>query len=960
MRRAASHPILFLLLVSALILTGPSLSRADDARVMLLEDTLDASRLHYPLLISEGRGYRIRCDSQADEEAVIQGLGFTSVPSQILSAVDAQTSAADPASNPLLCPTDATYPIKIFAHDSGSGMVHYLQFPSAIGASTFTDRIYVPGCKGLADALLLDLTQALDADPTPFFAGKIHRIACLTGPPLDDPPNTFAKWCAKGDRTAAETATVMAVLDSTPGGVAALGNPAACDEAQSFLTSISILNLNGTGVQALEPVAVLAHLTSLSLAGNAIADLGPLKTMRALTSLDLADNDLGNINALAPLTLLTRLSIAGNHVSDIRALSGLAQLTNLTLDRNSIADLSPLQLLSALSSLSIAANGLTGEMLDPLSALGGLILLNLADNNIEAFANLGNFPSTLTINLAGNPIVAAGGQSFADICVLNRDAATPFGQTVRALVALQGGGTCSAVGNALLATTSLDLSAKIISDLRPLASLPHLTDLNLSANAITDLSPLSGLIHLTTLNLKTNAITDVRPLAPLTGLINFDISENPIQISDFLSACLMRQQTDAVSGPQAREVNALLTISGKTTCGEAATDLKDRQFAEARGQGLLSVNFFPVMANLTALDVSDNNLTDLGALAAIPGLTSLRARNNQISSLQAVLALRRLEQLSLDGNPLQNIFSIGQLNKLTRLYVSDTQVRSILPLADLPMLVDAGMRNLALNYGSFAEYCLVYRFDSIALGNNRAFMAAIDSRMQADHVDTGDCGAVDNWVQAQTVLSLNTKSIIAVGPIAFFRSLQELHLFDNSISDATPIASLTNLRKLNLSTNKLTSFPRLGSTGLRELLLSENRISDLGNLSGMTQLTDVSLRGNRVSDGGPLASNTGLASVDLRGNLIGQNDSFGIFSYIDKTYLGDNPICASFATINPDIAGACDREPLFWIRPELFPLGSGLSRFVESCNNPPCLENIIIQPGIITQPGTMDRIFIHP
>ena len=98
-----------LLGMAALLVAGFTTVHAQEGpRVVLFEDpALSADRLHYPLLISAGRGYRMRCASQEDEEAVIRGLGFTTVPAQILTAVDADIIAADPTSNPLLCPSAA-------------------------------------------------------------------------------------------------------------------------------------------------------------------------------------------------------------------------------------------------------------------------------------------------------------------------------------------------------------------------------------------------------------------------------------------------------------------------------------------------------------------------------------------------------------------------------------------------------------------------------------------------------------------------------------------------------------------------------------------------------------------------------------------------------------------------------------------------------------------------------------
>ncbi|MBZ0089170.1 MAG: leucine-rich repeat domain-containing protein, partial [Thermoanaerobaculia bacterium] len=298
-------------------------AHAQSPRVVLFEDPqLGADRLHYPLLISGGRGYRIQCTGQDEEEAVIRGLGFTTVPAQILTAVDPEVVAADPAANPLLCPSGDRYPIQVFASDGPEGRVYYLQFPAAFGSSAFTDRLYVPRCAGLVAALKLDLEQARVADPTPFFQGKIHEIPCLSGnAPFGAPPESFAEWCVKGDRTAAETATVDAILQATPVGTTALGNPTACTDADQFLRSVQTLNLNGKGVQSLAPLSVLGHLTSLSLVGNQVTDLAPLSKLRALTFLDLSHNQIASVVALAPLTTLTRLDLSDNQIQDVRFLS---------------------------------------------------------------------------------------------------------------------------------------------------------------------------------------------------------------------------------------------------------------------------------------------------------------------------------------------------------------------------------------------------------------------------------------------------------------------------------------------------------------------------------------------------------------------------------------------------------------------------------------------------------------
>lgn len=934
-----------LLRLTLVLLGGITVAQAQSPRMVLFEDpTLSATRLHYPLLLSStGRGYRLLCANQGDEEAVIRGLGFTAVPSQILTAVDESIIAADPTSNPLLCPSAADFQIQVFASDGPDGLVHYLQFPSAIGSTTFTDRLYIPGCVGLVDALKIDLGQAKSADPTPFFQGKIHEISCLNGTPVDVAPKDFSAWCLKGDRTPAETATVLAMLDATPVGISALGNGAACAAAKGFLSTVPSLNLNGKGVQSLAPLSVLGNLTSLSLAHNQISDLSPLTKMSTLTFLDLSDNKIATIVALAPLTTLTQLNLDDNQVGDIRFLSALSRLTSLSLNGNSVNDLSPLQFLQALTKLSLARNGLTGNKLEPLTALGALTDLDLSGNKIETFAHLGEFPSTVEIDLSRNPIVSSEVRSFLDLCVLHRDAPTPFGQTIRVIVEQFGGGACSAVNEKVLSTTTLDLSKKGISDVGPVGALTHLAVLNLSDNAISDVKALSGLVNLIDLNLVGNRITDIRPIGPLTKLTKFEASGNPISLADFVSACLMRKHDGLLTETQSTEVKALLDISHQTTCQEARAILSQRLSIDASNRGLSTLDYFSVLDSVKDINLSHNRITDLLALRPLRNLIVVVAANNKITkitSLNAVTSLHQLEALDLDNNPLLGLDGIAALTKLKRISFSNTAVQRVEPLMRLPLLEQVHMRTLPLNLLRFGEYCFVQRFDPIALGTDGLFMAAIETPLIRAGVDVRDCDAVEQWVRNLKTLTLNKKGIISIEPISFFTALEELYLYDNSIRDVGPISKLQQLNTLNLTSNRITALPRFQSTHMKSLYLNANDISDISQLSHLAQLTSLSVKDNKITNPSPLVGLPSVTWLDLRNNLIGPIGS--VVSIIGrKPYLKGNPICTDvlhqpfgihqpFAGFFPIIQESCRREPMPFI-------------------------GTTIVPGIFTKPGVIKR-----
>ncbi|MDX8482087.1 RICIN domain-containing protein [Mesorhizobium sp. VK24D] len=411
-----------LLLLALFWVSAVAPARAEEPRVVLFEDpTLNATRLHYPLLISEGRGYRIRCDHQADEEAVIRGLGFATVPSQVLSAVDNAVVAADPTANPLLCPSGENYPIKVFAHDAGSGLVYYLQFPTDFGSTSFSDQLYIPGCAPLVAELKLNLNQAIDADPSPFFAGKIHTIACVAGAPVAGRPPTFASWCIKDDLDPAQRATVEELLDLTPGGASALGNAAGCASAQDFLASSTTLDLAGRRLTNLEPLATLTHLSSLTLSDNEISDTRDLEKLTELTFLDLSRNKINNINVVAALKKLTDADLSFNQIADLRPLASARALTRLVLANNKITDVSPLRFLQDLATLDLSKNRIADAR-----ALMDLTKLTAPNLRANRLATVQSVSGILRYNpaLDGNPVcisrpeqsTAASGKIF-EACI---------------------------------------------------------------------------------------------------------------------------------------------------------------------------------------------------------------------------------------------------------------------------------------------------------------------------------------------------------------------------------------------------------------------------------------------------------------------------------------------------------------------------------------------------------------
>lgn len=150
-----------------------------------------------------------------------------------------------------------------------------------------------------------------------------------------------------------------------------------------------------------------------------------------------------------------------------------------------------------------------------------------------------------------------------------------------------------------------------------------------------------------------------------------------------------------------------------------------------------------------------------------------------------------------------------------------------------------------------------------------------------------DLVALDNdlWCQGQGIASLEG--------LQGATNLKWINFGSNSIVDATPLSGLTQLWKLELNNNQLTTLealrpltnlqqlrvdynseelsslePLAGLTQLTNLDVNVSSVSDLSPLSGLTNLTDLSVNNSAVVDVRPLAGLAQLSYLALSGNDI--------------------------------------------------------------------------------------------
>lgn len=137
----------------------------------------------------------------------------------------------------------------------------------------------------------------------------------------------------------------------------------------------------------------------------------------------------------------------------------------------------------------------------------------------------------------------------------------------------------------------------------------------------------------------------------------------------------------------------------------------------------------------------------------------------------------------------------------------------------------------------------------------------------------------------------------------YLTNLEYLDIDNNIIkNNLTPLSKLTNLKKIDLSDNRISDVSSLSKlTNLNAIELNDNQISDLSPLSNLTNLTSLYVGDNKISDLSPL-SNLNLRTFMAQGNQISDltplSDKPGLrYLYLDYNQISDLSVLPDFTQI---------------------------------------------------------------
>lgn len=179
---------------------------------------------------------------------------------------------------------------------------------------------------------------------------------------------------------------------------------------------INSIDISGTSVTDLSPLASCTKLVEFYADGCGISDISALSTCIELNVLSLNDNELTSLAGLENATVLQHVFLNNNQLADVSILEKSAgNLKSLFIRNNQVSDISFLETCVALQYVGLDNNKIT--TLSSLENASELIGLSASGNQLTATTGIEGLKKIQCLNLADNDITVVGGTEtivFAD------------------------------------------------------------------------------------------------------------------------------------------------------------------------------------------------------------------------------------------------------------------------------------------------------------------------------------------------------------------------------------------------------------------------------------------------------------------------------------------------------------------------------------------------------------------
>ena len=255
------------------------------------------------------------------------------------------------------------------------------------------------------------------------------------------------------------------------------------------------------------------------------------------------------------------------------------------------------------------------------------------------------------------------------------------------------------------------------------------------------------------------------------------------------------------------------------------------------------------LTGLQSLDLMETSVSDISSIATLTDLRSLGLMGIQVSDFSPLEKLTELQSLNLIGTPISDLAPIKDLRNLRSLELGNVKISDLNLLVNLPKL-----QSLALAGASISDLSPLSKCRTI-------------QRIELMATKVSDLSPLANLSTLRELDCFNVP-VSDLSPLAKLPVFESLFLKDVLVSDFAPLSKLVSLHSLQLWDSISDLSPLASLTKLRFLTLAVESTLDLAPLAHLPELQWLSLLGNPVPDLTPLVRLGSLQKLELTNTKI--------------------------------------------------------------------------------------------
>jgi Leucine-rich repeat (LRR) protein len=550
---------------------------------------------------------------------------------------------------------------------------------------------------------------------------------------------------------------------------------------------------------------------------------------------------------------------------EIDANSKLAQVSQFN-DSTAIVNGTPVKpdaarfyalLLQVISSKEIEITG-NAELtdLDPLSKLSSLVRVNLSGSAVSDLMPLRNLNQLEELDISGTQVKVLEPLRYASHLRILKLKNTP----VTTLEVLTG----------LTAIEVLDFSTTAIDSLQPLAGLTAMKDLRFSETRVSDLTPLAGLTNIEVLYFTNTPVSNLSPLKGMsnlklvffdnTGVQSLDVfdqlpgvkkiycNNTKVDPGKALRFRLDHPQVDLVFETEAlatwwstmpeewKKVFHLYRKLDEVPGTEQLHQLITLDSLNITGRQLItSLEPLSKLTQLRILDCASTGITSFEPLRNLPELTALNATNTKVTGIEPLSVMKEMTVLSIDNTQVADLSPLKGCKKLKFIYADNTGIT----LAKANAFMDDNPSCLVISQ--------TYENTNWWNGLSQAWKDGLLRYFSLS--GTPDKIQLQQIVGSDKLVISEDPGIISLQPVVMFSRLKELEVSDTRISNLDPLSRMTRLQVIRFPKNPVTLLGPISTLGnLRELDCSNTQVEDLAPLQNLMFLEALKFSGTPVKN----------------------------------------------------------------------------------------------------------------